>query len=301
MRKWRRPRVLISRIFFLPPAFPFTFLPCSMFSLLPSPLSFLHLPALPIPFSPSFPFFLPPSSFPPPLSVVVTEMPPPEVIAASFLPCWQLMFWSIDTTELPQLKKAKQKSQRRRCGYVWQGSCVRAVLKEGICHGGVCRCWCQREYKLCVCMSCIQTWLIGIGRCLPREACKSWGDAELDNLSGLLSGCLNLLLCEMEAILLGPFQRSEILSRSKAHWRAAQGGGQSNEPGVRALGFSPLCCFLGLLSCFKYLLKTSVFSSVEWERWVSQNGMHFSNSKLLFLPTPWYFWLCVFLKKQSLS
>lgn len=63
------------------------------------------------------------------------------------------MFWSIDTTELTQLKKAKQKVQRRRSGYVWQGLCVRAVLEEGVCHGGVCRRWRQREYKLSVCMS----------------------------------------------------------------------------------------------------------------------------------------------------
>lgn len=90
----------------LPPASPPSALPHFLSSL--HPLSSLHLPSLPIPFSPSFLWFLPPSSFPP-LSLMAPEMHP------NWSDCGQLpssltihVLEHFNTKELPPLT-AKQK------------------------------------------------------------------------------------------------------------------------------------------------------------------------------------------------
>lgn len=117
-----------------------------------------------------------------------------------------------------------------------------ALLRGGICKGGSAGARCQGESKFSVFMIHIQKRLLGTGRCLSWEMFQSWMHVDLDNLSRLSSGCLNLLFCEIRALILA------FSSRFLTHCGSGEGSlGQRPQHGEkpRCLGYNQALLFPG--------------------------------------------------------
>lgn len=166
--------------------------------------------------------FLSSSSFFP-LSVVATEMHPNQSA------CSQLLtFLTINGPEhrhrIPTVERGTENWVGEESGeetvQAVGSACEGVLLEEGICKDGVCRCWIPGSILAQGVYDSHLAKTSGIGRCLSREKCKSGIDVDLDNLSRLPSGCLNLLFCEIGAIISSPSRRLGRLRGPVAHWGA---------------------------------------------------------------------------------